>query len=294
MLKRTYWNLPAWRATWPAVRGLLLAACLAVLAGRPLAAGTLSYSLAISESLAVLNDPMNKVLMMNEAWKTQHVLMLERTMPYVELRNTSEEGAITQLSLSIGDASKNFDWGSLVEASPGVTFSLELIDAVIGGLKSDTLVVKFTGLDPGRFVRFRVGLSPDDPAASMIVDYRTALLSMNGVGTGGTASVDFATADGPVTLTDPLPDFDNPMPTSTTMAFEHTYGMDMVMPFSFAGLGSTPSEPEEPVDPSEGPDDPDDPDDPQVPEPASLTLFALGLATLAGWKVRKRRRHLAR
>src|SRR5262245_13218588 len=106
-------------------RGLatLVALSLFISCARQAPAAAISYSLTLCESEAVLEDPNNTVLQENAAWKPQHQLMLDRTTPYLELRNTSAEASISQLSLSIGDLSKNFDLAKLVEASPGVSFS---------------------------------------------------------------------------------------------------------------------------------------------------------------------------
>ena len=149
--------------------GLLLAAACLVVAGSPFAqAGSISYSLTLCEDLDVLRDPTNQLLSANAGLKPQHTLLSQRTSPYIELRNTSEDSLITQMTLSIGDTSKNFDWGKLIEASPGVKFTLASADAVAGGAKTDLLVIKFDGLKAGDFVRFRVGISADDPSQGLL------------------------------------------------------------------------------------------------------------------------------
>ena len=143
----------------------------------------------LCEDLGVMLQPNNKILAQNAAMKSQHVLLVERTNPYIELKNTGTEGQITDLTMSIGDTSKNFDWAGLVQASPGVTFTVHSPDAIAGAVKSDMVTISFTGFDPGEFVRFRIGLSPDSASASAIMDYRTVLFQMNGSSTSNNSTV---------------------------------------------------------------------------------------------------------
>ncbi len=228
-------------------------------------ADAISYSLTLCEDLDVLKDPTNKTLAMNAGWKPQHTLMMERTSPYVELKNTSDSALITQLSMSIGDLSKNFDWAKMVEVSPGVSITVLTVDSVMGGTKSDTLTISFSGFAPGDFVRFRMGLSDDNPNASLLQDYRAILFHLDGnnPSSNSTVSVDFQSNSGTSTLTDQLPNFSmGGMSTSTSMAFPHQYGMDTVMPFQLTGSGSTTDETSTAT----------------VPEPASILLLGCGLA----------------
>ena len=226
----------------------------------------------LSESLSVLRSPDNPTVAHLAAWIPQHSLMLARTMPYLELRNTSDAGQITQFTLTIGDTTKNFDWATLIEASPGVKFTLQGLDAVTGSLKNDVLTINFTGFDPGDFVRFRTGLSPDSSSASPIVDYRTTLFQLNGSNTShnSVTTVTYQTVGGPQTLTTPLPNFTNPLPTATDLLL-HSYGSDSVKPFILGGSGEGPTT------------------SVPVPEPSSLVLAGFGLAALIAWKARRRR-----
>ncbi|MBI3836517.1 MAG: PEP-CTERM sorting domain-containing protein [Planctomycetia bacterium] len=235
-------------------------------------ADMISYSMILSEDINVLRNPSSSTVAHNAAWVSQHTLMLERTMPYVELINKSTTADITELSMTIGDLSKNFDWASLVDASPGVHFSLQTPDGVAGGIKSDVLTIKFTGFAPNDFVRFRTGLSPDNPNTTPIMDYRLVLFHMNaGTDTSQNSqvTVTFAGTAGGGTLTNPLPNFAVIHPTATSMAPFGGYGEDTVMPFltpNFTGSGTVP----------------------MVPEPSSWALLAGGLWALAGLRLRGR------
>jgi hypothetical protein len=236
-------------------------------------AEAISYSLMFCESLDVLRDPDNKTLAMNAAWKPQHSLMLERTMPYFELRNTSEEATITQLMITIGDMSKSFDWAQLIESSPAVMFSLIDLDGSWAGQKSDTLVINFSGLGPGEFVRFRTGLAPDDGPPGTVLDYRMTLFHLNGSdpSSNSLVTVNFQGAEGTQSLAKQLPNYTSMgMATSTTLAFPNHY-MDMVMPFSLTDEGTI------------GDEEPG----PEVPEPETLVLLASGLLGLAAWRARR-------
>jgi hypothetical protein len=143
-------------------------------------AGQVAYSFRISEDLSVLRYPNNAAILNAAANKTQHTLMLERDMPYFELRNTSETALISAFNLSIGDLSKNFDWASFIEGSPGIGFSLLSPDAAVGNLRGDLLSIGFTDFGPGEFVRFRVALDSDALGASILQDFRQILYHLNG------------------------------------------------------------------------------------------------------------------
>jgi len=246
-------------------------------------ASAISYALSFSENLDVLKNPGNATLAQNQAYRSQHTMALQRTTPYFELRNTSAEAEITQFNISIGDLSKNYDFGKMIEASPGVSYSLAVGDELLNGVGTDNLLINFTGLGPGEFVRFRVGLATDDPLGRLIQDYREVLFQSHGSGpdNNATAQVSFANSGGQTgQLSQQLSHFNFSALSQTVPLASNGCIVDPIQSYLVIGDGFLDplTDPEDPTDPGEGP---------QVPEPASVVLLAVGLAGVC-WRQRKR------
>lgn len=239
-------------------------------------AGSISYALTICEDLNVLKNPTNPNVLKTAAWQSQHTLMLARTNPYLELKNTSDPSGgaqITTFNMTIGNTADNFDWATMIQASPGVTVTVNSPDSIKGGAKSDVLNLSFTGLDPGDFVRFRTGLSPDNPNGLPILDFRQIFFHMNDMnlpGSNSVTSITFQSSLGTDTLTQTLPNFavGDGDETATSLVPADLYGEDMVIPFTTTGQGNQ---------------------TPVVPEPGSFVILAAGLMGLAGFRLTRLR-----
>ncbi len=263
------------RHTIKIVSAALLAIALGIVTSARSQADAISYSLMFSESLDILKDPTNTKLISHLSAQTQHSLMMQRTNPYFELRNTSEEAMLTQISLTIGDLSKNFDWANIIETSPGVSVNVLTVDNAMGGISSDVLTLSFDGLAPGDYVRFRVGLAADNPSDGYLQDFRKVLFDLNGGSDNSSNSivtVDFKSLQGTGTITDQMQNFGmNGLTTATNMTFPGGPCFDHIVPFSMGGSGQIE------VDPGN-----------QVPEPGSIVLMGLGLLGLVVLRLRKR------
>lgn len=240
-------------------------------------ADPLSYTVNICENLTVLEHPGNRAATIIEGSKPLSTLLLERTTPYVELRNTSTDGSLlTQFKMTIGNTADNFDWASLIHASPGVNFSLASPDATTGNIKSDVLTINFSGFAPGDSVVFRVGLSPNSSQNLALLDYRTVLFHVNGGSDTSGNSLTSATfqnssGDAATLGPNPLENYFDPLPTATSLASVLGNHADSVVPFPLAASGNFP------------------PPSTQVPEPDSIVLLAAGLLALTAWKLGRRR-----
>ena len=110
----------------------------------------------------------------------------------VLLWNKSSTAEITDLSMTIGDTTFNFDRAGLesiaTDTGTALTYALDSPDAANGIVRDDTLTYTFGGFDPDDQFGFRFEIDPDSFDA--IVDYRTVLFN-NGAAPNSVISVSF-------------------------------------------------------------------------------------------------------
>lgn len=229
---------------------------LALVAGPVQAAGTASYYLAISEDNDVVhltypattgNAAAVDALHMAEhyaAWKTQPELISFRDYPYFEITNTSTDttAAITHFRIAIDPTRPyNFDTVFYVESSPGITYTINGLDTIQGGLRSDYIDLTFSGFTADKFFRFRSDIDNDTGNINYYTDYRKVLTDAGGfsASTNALVNVDmsngasFSNRIGAGQLMGPYYD-------ATAIMMEHQ--MDMVQPYVI-GNGSVIPEP---------------------------------------------------
>ena len=249
-------------------------------------AASVGYTLRSSESLSVLKNPSNSSIASLAAMQNSFQLMNERNMPFFELKNTSIAANITELKLTVGDAATTFDFASFIDASPGVTFAVTAGDTLPNGVKADTLQLTFTGLSPGKSVRFRTDIDAD--LGSALDDYRRVLMDVAGtVGARTVAAVTFSDAGVP-NMSLSASDWTTGLSAAAAaqvaarcMVTTQTENIG-VFTLSQSGLQS-------PQPGGEGNETPP----PPLPEPATNVLLALG-GGLAAIFAQRQRRRLAR
>jgi hypothetical protein len=153
------------------------------------------FQISFSEDLKVLENPTNALIAQQVIKsKSPHALQVARSMPWIEIDNTSGSATanIISLSIKVADTTDTFDFAAEFQTSPGIGFSVISPDMLPGHMKNDELLVNFTNFGPGEFVRFMGGLLPKINASSSLSDYRNALF---GAGGGDTSTVNVAFVD---------------------------------------------------------------------------------------------------
>lgn len=224
---------------------LLALGCLTLIASPAQAAGTASYYLAIAEDNDVVrlaaragdsSANLDAYMMAQKyaAWKTQQELLAFRDYPYFELTNTSTDptAAITHFRISI-DPSRayNFDTVFYIEASPGITYQINGLDTVQGGLRSDFIDFTFTGFTSDKFIRWRSDIDNDTGNVNFFTDYRNVLTDAGGLNPSKNALVNVDMTNG-ISFSDRIPpgQLMGPYFTGTSFRAEHT--MDMVQSYT--------------------------------------------------------------
>ncbi len=156
---------------------------------------TTPYTLAISESQAVLADPGNQRVADLAAMTTGHELGIERSEPYFLLTNTSDStlnGSILNFQFTIGDTADQFRFVELISSASSA--GVQLVSSSLG-TNNQELDLAFSGLASGASVEFRVGLEPVNPDANPLVNYGHVFF--NNGSDGASNSVTTVTFDNP-------------------------------------------------------------------------------------------------
>lgn len=226
---------------------------LALFSGSVQAAGTASYYLAIAED----NDVVHLAATANQsaanldaymmaqkyaAWKTQQELLAFRDYPYFELTNTSTDPTvgITHFRLAIDPTrAYNFDTVFYIESSPGITYTINGLDTVQGGLRSDFIDFTFTGFTQDKFFRWRSDIDNDTGNINFFTDYRNVLTDAGGLSASTNALVNVDMTGG-FSFSERIPggQLMGPYFTGTTFRAEHT--MDMVQSYTMGGVAAIP------------------------------------------------------
>ena len=220
--------------------------CLALVAGPVRAAGTSSYYLAIAEDNDVAHlaaragdSPANlDAFMMAKKyamWKTQQELLAFRDYPYFEITNTSTDptAAISHFRISI-DPSRpfNFDTVFYIQSSPGITYAINGLDTIQGGLRSDFIDFTFTGFTADKFFRWRSDIDNDAGNINFFTDYRRVLTDAGGMSAATNALVNVDMSTG-LSFSDRIAgnQLAPGAPFLTGTNFQSYHGTDMVQPY---------------------------------------------------------------
>lgn len=250
----------------------LLAMLIACVASTANAAPIVGYQLRMSSDLRLLQDPTNPNVRMLVSKKTKYDMMVDRMMPYFELKNTSDEAALETWQFTVGKVDYNFENLQILDtpaAKVGPASAQSLLP--LGTPSADLLAMNFTGLTPGQSVMGRISLGADNSSIMQVPDFRKVLFQMDSPEppeATSNAAIRTVFSDGSI-LEGTLPNFTHKeaalgmalIPCSNESFLEQE-----VFEFSQQGEAVV------------------------VPEPGTFLLAALGLACLIGNSVIRRKR----
>jgi len=153
--------------------------------------GTQGFTFGIAADLDVLQNPTDKDIAMDAMWKTSFELGVQRSMPWMSITNDSSFGDISEVRISVGDASKyNFASVPMFETTDD-NITVQIVEPSGGG--TDELVLRFTNFGWGDTVYFKAQLAADDPDGFPWPDYREVMTNL--AGDGPESQVDVTVVD---------------------------------------------------------------------------------------------------
>lgn len=243
----------------------LSAAMVMLLAAVSAQAATVNFS-SLETLLADPTDMMSAKTALWTGWLTQ---LYENNMPYIEITNDADDPAITQFTMTIGDADYQFSneyknklWTNSYPYQADGTYALlgystpdiELVGSIADN--GDTLVIDFGdgGLQPGETVRFQVDIDrdPDAEGAMLFADYTSVFFTDDSEGSNSFVTMDFAGTDNDA---------------SGFLSGSPTGGNDVQVPRPYSEEQVPPMVPPTSLDP--------------IPEPTSVLLVSLAAMGLA-------------
>ena len=113
--------------------------------------------------------------------------------PTMALANisTAAGAEIDEITMTIGDTSRNFDVIDNLGAPSGGSATLTFGDSAKGGARTDSFTIGFTGFNSGSAASWKTDIDRDN--SNTIEDYRLVLF--NGTAPNATVQVSFSTGD---------------------------------------------------------------------------------------------------
>jgi len=219
-------------------------------------------ALHFGETQYVAENPGDLTAQMMAGWQSQHVLLVQRKLPFFNLTLASNAPELKTLTIALDPtkaAGYSFDFLKAFSLPAGVTVNTVGPNATLGAVVGDTLTMNFTGLTAGKSVTFQTDLISDPAGANIYPDYRYVLFQAQQAKFVGTF------ADGSSLVLSPGNIMDSFYGGPGAMGIRSGYGMDTVTTFDVK-FDSQP-----------------------VPEPSTFAMGGIGIAGMV-FVVRHRRR----